>query len=89
MSKTAFIKGVTVQDGCCLVEFLLAKGYAVHGIKRPAPLCNTNRSDHNNEDPRQTNPLLPLHYRDLAGGSKKCVLTSSTAMRRLPSKWVM
>ena len=54
MSKTALITGITGQDGSYLAEFLLEKGYEVHGIKRRASSFNTQRIDHIYEDPHQT-----------------------------------
>jgi GDPmannose 4,6-dehydratase len=53
--KRALISGVTGQDGAYLAEFLLAKGYEVHGIKRRASSFNTERVDHLYEDPHQAN----------------------------------
>jgi GDPmannose 4,6-dehydratase len=67
--KKALITGVTGQDGAYLAEFLLAKGYEVHGIKRRASLFNTNRIDHIYEDPHQPNPHFVLHYGDLTDSS--------------------
>jgi len=69
MSKTALITGVTGQDGSYLAEFLLAKGYDVHGIKRRASSFNTQRIDHIYEDPHQSNPQFHLHYGDLTDTS--------------------
>jgi GDPmannose 4,6-dehydratase len=69
MSKVALITGITGQDGSYLAEFLLAKGYEVHGIKRRASLFNTGRIDHIYEDPHQPNPKLKLHYGDLSDSS--------------------
>jgi GDPmannose 4,6-dehydratase len=69
MAKTALITGITGQDGSYLAEFLLAKGYEVHGIKRRASLFNTQRIDHIYEDPHQPNPRLKLHYGDLTYSS--------------------
>lgn len=65
MSKTALISGITGQDGAYLAEFLLGKGYAVHGIKRRASLFNTDRIDHLYQDPHEANVRLTLHYGDL------------------------
>ena len=67
--KKALITGVTGQDGAYLAEFLLAKGYEVHGIKRRASLFNTNRIDHLYEDPHNPHPRLILHYGDLTDSS--------------------
>ncbi len=69
MSKTALITGITGQDGSYLAEFLLKKGYNVHGIKRRASLFNTQRIDHIYEDPHDSNPQLKLHYGDLTDSS--------------------
>lgn len=65
MSKTALITGVTGQDGAYLAEFLLAKGYEVHGIKRRASSFNTDRIDHLYQDPHDPNQKFKLHYGDL------------------------
>jgi GDPmannose 4,6-dehydratase len=67
--KKALITGVTGQDGSYLVEFLLEKGYEVHGIKRRASSLNTQRVDHLYEDPQVTNPRFRLHYGDLTDTS--------------------
>ncbi|NLA48275.1 MAG: GDP-mannose 4,6-dehydratase [Bacteroidales bacterium] len=66
MSKTALITGITGQDGAYLVEFLLKKGYVVHGIKRRSSLLNTDRIDHLYQDPHTENRSLFLHYGDLS-----------------------
>ena len=67
--KRALITGVTGQDGSYLAEFLLAKGYEVHGIKRRASLFNTQRVDHIYEDPHVDNQRFKLHYGDLTDSS--------------------
>lgn len=67
--KKALITGVTGQDGSYLAEFLLDKGYEVHGIKRRASLFNTERVDHIYEDPHNENPHFFLHYGDLTDTS--------------------
>jgi GDPmannose 4,6-dehydratase len=69
MTKKALITGVTGQDGSYLAEFLLAKGYEVHGIKRRASLFNTQRVDHIYEDPHVDNQRFVLHYGDLTDSS--------------------
>ena len=69
MTKTALITGITGQDGSYLAEFLLEKGYEVHGIKRRASLFNTQRIDHIYQDPHVNNPKLNLHYGDLTDTS--------------------
>ncbi len=63
--KVALITGVTGQDGSYLAEFLLNKGYMVHGIKRRASSLNTQRIDHIYQDPHEQNPRFKLHYGDL------------------------
>jgi GDPmannose 4,6-dehydratase len=65
MTKTALITGITGQDGAYLAEFLLAKGYDVHGIKRRSSSFNTDRIDHLYQDPHERNVQLRLHYGDL------------------------
>lgn len=65
MSKVALITGVTGQDGAYLAEFLLKKGYIVHGIKRRSSLFNTERVDHLYQDPHESNVNFRLHYGDL------------------------
>jgi GDPmannose 4,6-dehydratase len=65
LSKKALITGITGQDGAYLAEFLLAKGYEVHGIKRRTSLFNTDRIDHLYQDPHERNVRLSLHYGDL------------------------
>jgi len=64
-TRRALITGVTGQDGACLAEFLLEKGYEVHGIKRRASSFNTDRIDHLYQDPHAGNRRLILHYGDL------------------------
>ena len=63
--KKALITGVTGQDGAYLAEFLLAKGYEVHGIKRRASSFNTQRVDHLYKDPHESDGRFVLHYGDL------------------------
>lgn len=67
--KRALITGVTGQDGSYLAEFLLEKGYEVHGIKRRASLFNTQRVDHIYQDPHVDNAKFILHYGDLTDSS--------------------
>lgn len=69
MSKVALITGVTGQDGSYLAEFLLDKGYEVHGIKRRASALNTQRIDHIYQDIHETDRRFTLHYGDLSDGS--------------------
>jgi GDPmannose 4,6-dehydratase len=63
--KVALITGITGQDGAYLAEFLLKKGYKVHGLKRRSSLFNTDRIDHLYQDPHVLNANLKLHYGDL------------------------
>jgi len=65
LSKRALITGITGQDGAYLAEFLLQKGYFVHGIKRRASSFNTDRIDHLYQDPHDRDVRLKLHYGDL------------------------
>ncbi|HEX2936358.1 MAG TPA: GDP-mannose 4,6-dehydratase [Bacteroidales bacterium] len=65
MKKVALITGVTGQDGAYLAEFLLKKGYVVHGLKRRSSLFNTDRIDHLYQDPHEENKNFILHYGDL------------------------
>ncbi|MGQ7947221.1 GDP-mannose 4,6-dehydratase [Flavobacterium sp. WC2509] len=74
LKKTAFITGVTGQDGAYLSEFLLKKGYTVHGLKRRSSLFNTDRIDHLYQDPHVENRNFILHYGDM---------TDSTNLTRL------
>ena len=69
MTKRALITGITGQDGSYLAEFLLEKGYEVHGIKRRASLFNTDRVDHIYEDPHVDHARFKLHYGDLTDSS--------------------
>ena len=69
VTRKALITGVTGQDGSYLAEFLLAKGYEVHGIKRRASSFNTQRVDHIYEDPHVQNQHFVLHYGDLTDSS--------------------
>jgi GDPmannose 4,6-dehydratase len=67
--KKALITGITGQDGSYLAEFLLEKGYEVHGIKRRASSFNTQRIDHIYQDPHASQQNFVLHYGDLADSS--------------------
>lgn len=69
MTKTALITGITGQDGAYLAEFLLKKGYIVHGIKRRSSLFNTDRIDHLYQDPHVSNRNFVLHYGDMTDSS--------------------
>ncbi|HFD91855.1 MAG TPA: GDP-mannose 4,6-dehydratase [Gammaproteobacteria bacterium] len=69
MTKRALITGITGQDGAYLAEFLLAKGYEVHGIKRRTSLFNTDRIDHLYQDPHVKDRRFILHYGDMTDSS--------------------
>jgi len=69
MTKTALVTGITGQDGAYLAEFLLAKGYDVHGVKRRTSLFNTDRLDHLFHDPHSSGVPLTLHHGDLTDSS--------------------
>ena len=77
MRKCALITGITGQDGAYLAEYLLEKGYEVHGIRRRTSLFNTNRIDHLYQDPHETDTRLFLHYGDM---------TDSTSLIRIIQK---
>ena len=66
MGKVALITGITGQDGAYLAEYLIKKGYTVHGIKRRSSLLNTDRIDHLYQDPHIEKRNLILHYGDLS-----------------------
>ncbi len=76
--KVALITGVTGQDGSYLAEFLLAKGYVVHGIKRRASSFNTARVDHIYQDPHIDNRNFVLHYGDLSDSSNLTRIVQQT-----------
>jgi GDPmannose 4,6-dehydratase len=65
MTKIALITGITGQDGAYLAEYLIGKGYIVHGLKRRSSLFNTERIDHLYQDPQEENRKLILHYGDM------------------------
>src|SRR6266480_8061470 len=67
--KVALVTGITGQDGAYLAEFLLDKGYIVHGIKRRASLFNTDRIDHLYQDPHDLDRRFFLHYGDMTDTS--------------------
>jgi len=76
--KVALITGITGQDGSYLAEFLLDKGYTVHGIKRRASLFNTERVDHIYQDPHVDNARFRLHYGDLSDTSNLIRIVQET-----------
>jgi GDPmannose 4,6-dehydratase len=65
IDRVALISGATGQDGSCLAELLLSKGYRVHGIKRRSSSFNTGRVDHLYQDPHESNVRFSLHYGDM------------------------
>ncbi len=69
LNKIALITGITGQDGAYLAEFLLDKGYEVHGVKRRSSLFNTNRIDHLYQDPHENSRKFVLHHGDLTDSS--------------------
>jgi GDPmannose 4,6-dehydratase len=77
-SKVALITGITGQDGSYLAEFLLEKGYIVHGIKRRASSFNTQRVDHIYQDPHVDNANFKLHYGDLSDTSNLVRIVQET-----------
>ena len=77
-NKVALITGITGQDGSYLAEFLLDKGYVVHGIKRRASLFNTQRVDHIYQDPHIENARFKLHYGDLTDTSNLIRIVQET-----------
>jgi nucleoside-diphosphate-sugar epimerase len=80
--KVALITGITGQDGSYLAEFLLEKGYVVHGIKRRASSFNTQRVDHIYQDPHIENAHFKLHYGDLSDTSNLVRIIQRNETRR-------
>lgn len=77
--RTAFITGITGQDGALLAELLLSKGYMVHGLKRRASLIgNTQRIDHLYQDPHEDHPDMVLHYGDMTDATNLIRLLQET-----------
>lgn len=77
MSKRALITGITGQDGSYLAEFLLNKGYEVHGLIRRASTFNTSRIDHIYQDPHRPDARMFLHFGDVADGTRLVTLLAS------------
>jgi GDPmannose 4,6-dehydratase len=77
-SKTALITGVTGQDGAYLAEFLLAKGYRVHGLKRRSSSFNTGRIDHLYQDPHDGDPRFTLHFGDMTDATNLIRIVQQT-----------
>lgn len=78
MAKTALITGITGQDGAYLADFLLNKGYKVHGIKRRSSLINTQRIDHLYQDLHESNVRLQLHYGDMTDSTNLIRIVQET-----------
>src|SRR6266576_3243027 len=76
--KVALITGATGQDGAYLAEFLLGKGYMVHGIKRRASSFNSERVDHLYHDPHEQNVRFTLHYGDLTDATNLIRIVQET-----------
>lgn len=76
--KTALITGITGQDGAYLAEFLLKKGYIVHGVKRRSSLFNTDRIDHLYQDPHEKDRKFTLHYGDLTDATNLIRIVQET-----------
>ena len=78
ITKTALITGITGQDGAYLAEFLLRKGYRVHGLKRRSSLFNTDRIDHLYQDPHESGRQFTLHYGDLTDATNLIRIVQET-----------
>src|SRR4030066_1282284 len=78
MPKKALITGITGQDGAYLAEFLLNKGYIVHGIKRRSSSFNTERIDHLYKDPHERNVNFFMHYGDLTDSTNLIRIVQET-----------
>jgi GDPmannose 4,6-dehydratase len=79
MTKTALITGITGQDGAYLAQFLLSKGYTVHGVKRRSSSFNTSRIDHIYQDPHDNEPQMRLHYGDMTDSTNLIRIVQETA----------
>ncbi len=78
MAKTALITGITGQDGAYLAEYLLKKGYIVHGLKRRSSMFNTDRIDHLYQDPHSENKNFILHYGDMTDSTNLIRIVQET-----------
>ena len=78
LAKVALITGITGQDGAYLAEFLLKKGYFVHGLKRRSSLFNTDRIDHLYQDQHEADIRFKLHYGDLTDSTNMIRLVQET-----------
>ena len=80
--KKALITGVTGQDGSYLAEFLIGKGYEVHGIKRRTSLINTGRIDHLYQEPHEINRNFILHHGDLTDSTSLIRIIQDVQLRK-------
>ncbi len=85
--KVALITGVTGQDGAYLAEFLLNKGYVVHGIKRRASSFNTDRIDHLLSDSHENDVKFFLHYGDMTDSMNLTKIIQETQLRNCPVRF--
>src|SRR6266851_10007992 len=76
--RVALVTGATGQDGAYLAEFLLQKGYLVHGLKRRSSSFNTGRVDHLYQDPHDPSPSFVLHYGDLTDATNLIRIVQDT-----------
>src|SRR6266704_2479505 len=81
--RVALVTGVTGQDGAYLAEFLLEKGYVVHGIKRRSSSFNTGRVDHLYQDPHEENLRFAMHYGDLTDATNLIRIVQETQPREI------
>ena len=84
--KKALITGITGQDGAYLAEFLLNKGYEVHGIKRRSSLFNTDRTDHLYKDPHDRDINFKLHFGDLTAATNIIRIIQEVKLDGTPRK---
>src|SRR6478609_11194152 len=77
-SRIALITGVTGQDGAYLAEFLINKGYLVHGLKRRSSSFNTGRVDHLYQDPHESSPQFVMHYGDMTDATNLIRIVQET-----------
>ena len=82
-NKIALITGITGQDGSYLAEFLLKKGYVVHGLKRRSSSFNTQRIDHLYEDPHKSGNRFFLHYGDMTDSNGLTNIIKKTDIKKL------
>ncbi len=88
MKKVALVTGVTGQDGAYLAEFLLEKGYEVHGMKRRTSLFNTDRIDHLYQDPHEKGVSFRLHHGDMTDSNNLVRIIQDIQPDETPRKWL-